>query len=381
VRALNNSVDTECNLERIATTRPEQWLYLVGEGGIVYSETRNRFAGLDALGVSAYRAFDADASVDDLRQVSSSASSVGLEAIHDLCQGIFPPEEAAADWHALDATICEPRTANIEIHGIPISLQYPSGPLQELCRDFFRNSAPSNRPACCQLSAQQTETGWAIYVNGHRFFSLQREHQLGLGLMHAARSMLYAEGRYDVAFHAAAVAHGGSGIMLCAPREAGKSTLAAYLVSQGLDLLTDEPALLDLDTGTLASLGVPLSLKQGSWSVLRRQWPQLDSAPIHLRSDGAKIRLVHPSAEQYSTQPRRLARIVFSQYSPSPAAEVEPVSPLHTLGYLNQGGMLLHQHLGRAKLEAFLEFICRTPAYKLRYSSLKDAHQILLELN
>lgn len=381
VSTLKKSVEMNCAFDRIAGASPRQWLYLLGDEGVVYSETQNRIAGLDAAGVSAYRAFDAGASVEDLRKVSGEHAAVatsddGLEIIHALSRGIFPAEEPAIAWPRLDS----PSTANIEIHGIPICLEYPQGPLEELCRDYFRNCTASAQPARCHLSAQHTEKGWAICVNGCEFYSVQHEEQLGLSLLHAARSMLYAEGEYDVAFHAAMVSDGERGIMLCAPRESGKSTLAAYLTAQGLELLTDEPALLDLGTGFVAPLRLPISLKQGSWPILQREYPQLARSRVHVRSDGTKICFLHPPLERYSPQPRRLTHLVFPRYRASAEARAERLPAFRTLALLSEGGMLMARDLRRPGFEALLQFVCLTPAYEIQYESLQEAFRFILEL-
>ncbi|MGB6686743.1 MAG: hypothetical protein WBE76_02770 [Terracidiphilus sp.] len=373
------------DFERITSACPRQWLYLLGEEGVVYSEAKNRFAGLDAAGVSAYLAFDAGAQIDDLKRLGggdrAGPASGAVEAIYALSQGVFPGEDASADWPVIEPSQIAPSgAANIEIDGIPILLEFLAGQLEDLCRDYFRNCLPSTRPARFRLSAQRKESGWAICVNGREFFSSQQERQLGLGLMHAARSLLYAEGTYDVAFHAAMVSQGDCGVLLCAPREYGKSTLAAYLVAQGFDLLTDEPALLHLATLSVSRLRLPISVKEGSWPILRPHWPQLDAAPVHLRSDGQKIRLLHPLHERRSQGPGHLARIVFPRYRPAAPAQVETVSPLHMLRMLNEGGMVLAKHFARAGFEAFLNSIFLTPGYKLQYASLEDASRILADL-
>jgi len=386
VRTVKGSQITVSGLDRVTCACPQQWLYLLGDGGVVYSEVNNRFAGLDAAGVSAYRAFDAGATLEDLGRLpvvdgSASTSYTGLKNVFELSQGIFPAEDAPAKWPAFDPSACrDTAIANIEIDGIPVSLQYPPGRLASLCLDYFRNCPITERAARCCLSAQRTESGWAIYVNGIEFISLHNEQQLGLGLLHAARSLLYAQGDYDVAFHAAMVARDDCGIMLSAPRECGKSTLAAYLVTQRFDLLTDEPALLNLDTWSVKSLRIPVSLKQASWPILQQQWPDLVGAPVHLRSDGTKIRLAHLSEERCSSRARPLTHIVFPHYRPDSEARVESVSPFHTIRFLNNGGMLFARHIARDGFENFLKLVCLTPAYRIHYSSLQEADRMLREV-
>jgi len=381
---------TKHKYERVACACPRQWLYLLGDEGVVYSETRRRVAGLDAAGVSAYRAFDSGAGIEDLRLAGKghgpdAASGAALNAIHTLTQGIFPDDESEdgsrADWPDHDSSISvQSESANIEIHGIPISVVYPPGPWEENCRDCFRNCAASDKAARWRLSARLAGNVWGIYINDRKVSTVQYEQQLGLGLMHAARSLLYAEGKYDVAFHAAMVASVHCGVMFCAPREYGKSTLAAYLVTQGFDLVADEPALLDLDTSFIASLRMPICLKEGSWRNLLQHWPQLANAPVHIRSDGTRIRMAHLSNQKCSPRSRPLTHIVFPCYALSSSAEVELLSPLRALGLLTEGGMLLAKQFALEDFEAFLELLRRTPAYRLQYASLGEAHRMLYEI-
>ncbi|WP_263349822.1 hypothetical protein [Acidicapsa acidisoli] len=386
VHTVKESPTTASGLHRVACGNPQQWLYLLGDDGVVYSEVNNRFAGLDAAGVSAFRAFDAGAALEDLdgpRVVGGDASTSyeGLKAVYDLSRGIFPAENAPAQWPPFQSSKwSDTAIANIEIDGIPVSLQYPPGPLASLCQDYFRNCVITERPPRCCLSAQQAEDGWAIYVNGVEFLPSLQERQLGLGLLHAARSLLYAQGDYDVAFHAAMVAHDNFGIMLSAPRECGKSTLAVHLVTQGFDLLADEPALLNFDTWSIRSLHLPVSLKQESWPTLQQHWPALSGSPVHIRSDGTKIRLAHPPEERYSSRARPITHIVFPHYGAASGAQVESISPFRTLCFLNNGGMLFARHIARDGFENFLKFVCFTPAYRIHYSSLQEADRMLREI-
>jgi hypothetical protein len=267
--------------------------------------------------------------------------------------------------------------------GVPVSIHYPAGPqtdmIQRLCSDYFKRCEPTTLPARCHIAVQRNQDKWAVFVNGQSFMPLQHEEQLGLGLMHAARALLYHQAKYDIAFHAATVAQGEHGLLLCAPRESGKSTLAAYLFSQGFDLLTDEPALFHSDSWSITSLRVPVSLKEGSWSLLEKHWEQLANAPIHSRSDGMRIKLAHPGQPRHSQPPRRVTQIIFPRYSPGSAGCAERQSPLDTLRLLDQGGMTLARRCSRSDFESFLQFVCRTPALVLTYSSLEDAHKALQE--
>ena len=104
---MNNDEErsTTHNFQRLAVASPRQWLYLFGDEGAIYSESQNRFAGLDAAGVAAYLALDAGAGVDDLRGLSYTdrshpASGDALEAILALTRGYFPQEDQPNNWPA-----------------------------------------------------------------------------------------------------------------------------------------------------------------------------------------------------------------------------------------------------------------------------------------
>jgi hypothetical protein len=352
---------------------PRQWLYLFDDGGVVFSEISNRFAGLDAAGVAAYLALDGGA------DIGSGPAGSDLEAIFALTQGIFPvcessfetwPDPILSPGHLTpQSSVC------LDLLGIPVTIDIPEGPGGELCRDCFRSCEASAMPARWRISAQQKGYGWSICMNGREFYSLTDEGQLGLGMLHAARSLVYAEGRYDVAFHAGVVARDDYGLMLCAPREAGKSTLAAYLVARGYDFVADEPALFDLSSGTMAPLRLPISLKEGSWTALQDEWPRLVSAPVHLRSDGTRIHLAHP--DDPPSRPRRVTQLVFPRYRPQAAPELELLSPFQMLQSLHEGGMLLAKSFSREQFESLLEWLVRIPGCRMHYSSLEEAQRLL----
>jgi len=368
---MRETVDqTEC-LHRIATAHHGQWLYLFPDGGVLYSETQNRFVGFNAAGVSAYQAFDAGAFKEELRALST-ATAPTMELIHALSCGTFPHAGREVEWPRLQ----EPLTSNLLICDIPALVDFPLGPGEELCRDYFHNCTPASAPAKCHISADCAENSWTICINGCAVLSSLQEEQLGLGFLHAARSLLYAESNYDVAFHAAMVADNTCGLLLCGPREAGKSTLAAYLAAHGFDLLSDEPVLLDLDSGTVALLDLPVSLKEGSWDVLRHEWALLNDAPVHVRSDGTKIRLLHPAAKR-ETPMRHVTCVIFPEYRPSCDARADRLQPLQVLNFLSDAGMVLAKDLLRNQFEAFLKMLCVTPAYSLYYASLHQAAMMI----
>jgi hypothetical protein len=378
---VKRNAEEDSQFDCIATACDQQWLYRFGDGGIVYSQAQKRFVGLDAAGMLAYQAFDAGATPHDLLESSgagqtSSIATEALDIVFALSRGRFPEsseQEEARDWPALAPST----TANVEVHGIPVFVECPPQALGVLCRDCFLSCPSTTQPARFHLRLQRAVNSWTIFANDREIFASMKDEQVGLGMLHAVRSLLYSEAHYDIAFHAAMVANDRHGIMLCAPREAGKSTLSAHLAAHGFTLISDEPALLSLDTCSISSVEMPISLKEGTWSILATEWPQLSNAPIHIRSDGRRIKLLHPTREPAINSPKRVTHIIFPGYSPVSAAGIEMLSPLRVLTRLNEGGMLLGERMNKKGFEQLLKLICSLPAFATRYPSLLEAEQMI----
>jgi hypothetical protein len=88
-------------------------------------------------------------------------------------------------------------------------------------------------------------------------------------------------------FHAGALEDSGAGILVPGPSGSGKSTLVAGLVRAGLGYLTDELVALDLVSGFMLPYAKPITVKQGSFSVLQDMAPAVSCATAHEHPDPA----------------------------------------------------------------------------------------------
>lgn len=80
------------------------------------------------------------------------------------------------------------------------------------------------------------------------------------------RALEHADG--FLAIHAAAASFRGQGFVLPAPPDSGKTTLVAGLTRAGFDYLSDEAALIDLETGLLHPFPRPLMMDATSVAAL-----------------------------------------------------------------------------------------------------------------
>src|SRR5580698_3650404 len=173
-----------------ATTCDQQWLYRIGDDGLVYSQKQNRFAGLNAAGVSAYQAFDSGAQPQDLHafrdtEGTSSETAQALVTLHALAQGRFPGDTGHNE-QILWPVLASPRSANVLVHNIPVFFESPDGAVDILCRDCFSSCPPASEPARFHLrgrngGASQTKKSWTLSINDRELFSSVQAEQVGLG--------------------------------------------------------------------------------------------------------------------------------------------------------------------------------------------------------
>jgi HprK-related kinase A len=181
--------------------------------------------------------------------------------------------------------------------------------------------------------------------------------------------------------HSAVVEKDGLAAILPAPAGSGKSTLCAALVAKGWRLLSDELALVRLDTGLLVPLPRPISLKNASIDIIRRYTAGAVFSPEV--ADTAKGTIAHLKAPADSIaragQPARAAWIIFPKYQAGAAPTLAPVAPARAFMDL-AGNAFNYSLLGAAGFDAMAGLIDGALAYNFTYSALDDAVEMFSRL-
>lgn len=181
--------------------------------------------------------------------------------------------------------------------------------------------------------------------------------------------------------HAAVVEKNGRAAILPAPSGSGKSTLCAALVSKGWRLLSDELAMVRLDTGELAPMPRPISLKNASIDVIRRYAPQaVFSRAVEMTLKGAIAHMKAPAESiARAGETARAAWIIFPKYQVGAAPVLEPIAPAHAFMNL-AGNTFNYSLLGAEGFDAMAGLIDSTVSYNFTYSALDDAIDIFSRL-
>lgn len=174
--------------------------------------------------------------------------------------------------------------------------------------------------------------------------------------------------------HAAVVAKHDFCALIPGHPGAGKSTLCAALVATGWRLLSDEMALMAMDTGLIWPVPRPISLKNASIDLIRTRNPKIFLGPpvtdtlkgtvAHMRAPTDSIAAAHI--------PATAAWVVYPGYQAGIALAAEPVSLCHSILKLADDSFNLPL-LGGAGFEVLANVAADCVSYKLHYSDLDEA--------
>jgi HprK-related kinase A len=192
---------------------------------------------------------------------------------------------------------------------------------------------------------------WCIAQHGHRFLMI----------------------------HAAVVERDGAALILPGAPGSGKSTLCAGLSLSGWRLLSDEFALIALDTGQATPLPRPVSLKNAAIGVIRERFP---SAVLGVEThDTTKGTVAHlkppPAAVQRAGDTALPAWIVFPEFQPGTPDRLEPLPKGQALLRLADSSFN-YSILGARGFETGADLVDGCGCYQMNYSDL-DASLGLLD--
>ncbi|WP_290651171.1 HprK-related kinase A [Aquisalimonas sp.] len=251
--------------------------------------------------------------------------------------------------------------------------------LAELYRDFPIVPDAQYADFHIEVRAPQTVRRWfrpqvLFLFEGKSVFKPLAYHQAFPMLEWGLNWCVTSQVNHHLLFHAAVVARDGAAVVLPAPPGSGKSTLCAALAASGWRLLSDELAIVDVETTELRGLSRPVSLKNESIPVIRSFAPEaFVSEPCH---DTLKGTVAHLRPSQHSVEcamaPVRPAWVVFPRFRPGAGTELTPRRR-------GSAFMELARHafnyttLGRIAFERTADLIERSACYDFTYSRLDEA--------
>jgi HprK-related kinase A len=178
--------------------------------------------------------------------------------------------------------------------------------------------------------------------------------------------------------HAATLERGGLALMLPAPSGSGKSTLCAALAHRGWRVLSDELALIDVDSGQLHALARPVSLKNRSIDLLRGFAPEaVLSEPAHGTPKGTMAFMKLPAEHVRRMHETARARwIVKPQWRADAAPALAVRAKADTLMDLGRNAINLDLAGGRG-FHRLADLVAGSDCLDLTYGALDDGVALL----
>lgn len=211
-----------------------------------------------------------------------------------------------------------------------------------------------------------------VYDGKPAFLPLPADHALTMvewGLNWCVASHAH---QYLVA-HAAVLERQGQAVLLPAPPGSGKSTLCAALMLRGWRLLSDELALIDMDSGLVHGMARPVNLKNASIELIQRFEPSaVFSEPIPDTAKGTVALLRAPrEAIARRREPARPRWVVLPSYQAGAEARLDRMDRAEAALMLAEQSFNYDIH-GRRGFEAVATLCERSDCYRFEYSQLDD---------
>ncbi|MDO6566304.1 HprK-related kinase A [Alteromonas sp. 1_MG-2023] len=179
--------------------------------------------------------------------------------------------------------------------------------------------------------------------------------------------------------HAAVLEKDGKAIIFPAPPGSGKSTLCAYLALSGWRLLSDEMAVINLNTHHVEPFVRPICLKNNSISLVKEWFPDTYISP--LARDTQKGNVAHVRPPTVAVENRHVSApicgIVFPKFERGMQTTLTPMAQTFALHQLieNAFNFDLFEHSG---FEILSDIIPNVALFEARYSDVQDLGKRLL---
>jgi hypothetical protein len=174
--------------------------------------------------------------------------------------------------------------------------------------------------------------------------------------------------------HAGSLKYNEKMLILPGVSGAGKSTLCTFLMQEEFELFSDELTLIS-SKHFISPLPLCVTLKEGSWNVVKQFVPELDFQKSHLRFDGQNIKVLAPKRIVKESSTAKEGFIIFPTYKEGAKSELTKIGLIETLQRIAQTQYHIVDTQDIDKVESWLILLTSCHFYLLSYSNLDEAKE------
>lgn len=321
------------------------------------------------------------------------ADGLGYEAIlHELASQGLTPETAKAyietafqQWTSLGfmKAVAEPVAdihsdkaglhQDIHVAGTSIRIRYATS-LAPIVAPIFEHLEIRGLAPDAVLDVVEREGQIDLLRNGRWLFSCAHE-EIATILKGQLLDEVLEGATYELALHAASLLRSDRMLLVCGRPGAGKTTLTLALIEAGFGFAGDDLALLNAQ-GHVTGVPFAPAVKAGAWKLVGAYRPDIRDFPIFRRPDRRRVRYPAPRG-LVPALAYPVGWIVLLDRRPDAAAALTPVDPVSAMRWMLQEAYTQSRQLTTAGLEAIGRAIDHGRYYRLTYSRLEDAVDLL----
>lgn len=185
--------------------------------------------------------------------------------------------------------------------------------------------------------------------------------------------------REHLVLHAMATARDGKGIVFPGEKRVGKTTLGAFLTSNGFDYFADDVAAIDLETLELVPLPLPLHVKGETEELIRSCCPGLEVRPYGSLPSTYPARCALPPGERLPERACSVDLVIFPCYGADKTTDAVELSKAEAALEII-GHSLNFEKLGARAFSAVAALARRARCYGLEYDDLAAARATIDDL-